>query len=273
MERTFETPGHVEVVVENEVGSVDIDCRDTERTDLSLEAQSEGGRQRIEEAIIECTPTARGHVLSIRFPHQTGWWLRRHDGVTVRIGVPSGADLQVSAASAPIRVRGSAGRAELRTASGEVTMEDAAGNVQASTASGSIALGEIGGQVRAKTASGDIEVGSAAGADLRGVSGDVRIGALHGDGSLRTVSGSVRIAVCDRGRVDISSVSGDISVGVADGTTVQIDAQTAGGTVRSEIPLGDEPPRRGAGPDVVISARTVSGAVVLERAGRPALQG
>ncbi|MGH8996576.1 MAG: DUF4097 family beta strand repeat-containing protein, partial [Acidimicrobiales bacterium] len=143
----------------------------------------------------------------------------------------------------------------------------------ASTASGSVVIGEVGGHVRAKTASGDIEVGSAAGADLRGVSGDVRLGALHGDASMRTVSGSVRVAACDRGRVEISSVSGDISVGVADGTTVQLDAQTAGGTVRSEIPLEDEPPRGGAGPDVVISARTVSGAVVLERAGRPALQG
>src|SRR5580700_3795511 len=116
MERTFETPGHVEVVIENEVGSVDIDCRETDRTELSLVAESEGGRQRIEEATVECAPNAAGHVLVVRFPHQTRWWLRRHDGVAVRIGVPSGADVQVSAASAPIRVRGSAGRADLRTA-------------------------------------------------------------------------------------------------------------------------------------------------------------
>ncbi|MGH8997249.1 MAG: hypothetical protein ACRDYB_14665, partial [Acidimicrobiales bacterium] len=78
MERAFETPGHVEVVVDNEVGTVDVDCRDTDRTELSLTAESEGGRQRIEEATIECTPTARGHLLIVRFPHQHRWWLRRH---------------------------------------------------------------------------------------------------------------------------------------------------------------------------------------------------
>ena len=273
MERTFETPGHVEVVVENEVGTIDIDCRDSDRTELSLTAESEGGRARIEEATIECNPSPSGHVLVVRFSHQHRWWLRRHDGVAVRIAVPSGSDVQASAASAPIRVRGTAGRVDLRTASGSASAEDATGNVHTSTASGSVTLGAVAGHVRAKTASGDIEVGSAGSADLRGVSGSVRLGSLHGDASMRSVSGSVRVAACDRGRIDVGSVSGDLSVGVSDGSTVQIDAQTSTGAIHSEIPLDDSPPAGGGGPDVVILAKTVSGGVVLERAGRLALQG
>jgi len=115
-----------------------------------------------------------------------------------------------------------------------------------------------------------IEVGSAANrADVRSTSGDVRLGDVAGDASIVGVSGNVRVLSYAAGTMQVRAVSGDITVGIVQGVNLRVDAETMSGRVHSDIPLGQEPGSRGEGPDVAVTARSVSGDVLVERAAGP----
>jgi DUF4097 and DUF4098 domain-containing protein YvlB len=266
MREVFETPGPVTVVVENEVGVVDIECVETTITEVTLEADTPAAQDLIEVARVTCTPGDAGRMVSVLIPRRR---FVLSDGVSVRVRAPFGTTLRLATASAEIRVRGRSGRAVLKTASGSIVVEEAGGDVRAQTASGTISLGAILGEVRAQSASGDIHVALAGPADLKSVSGDVRLGQLKGDGNTSTVSGRIEVARCGPGRLRAKSVSGAVTLGIAPGVSMRVDADSFSGQVRSEIPIGDEGPAAGD-PDLVVAIQTVSGDVTLQRAAEPA---
>jgi DUF4097 and DUF4098 domain-containing protein YvlB len=273
------------VVVENEVGLVELTAREGGETEVTLEATSSAAEEMVERATVDCRPSSGGHTVRVRIPHLHGMKFVRRNGITVRVIMPTGSDVEVATASADVEISGLVGKADLKTASGDVVADDVSGDFVAKSASGNITVGTVAGELRmhstsgdvravgvagrasVSTTSGDIEVGSAIrGAEVRSTSGDVRLGDVEGDASVVGVSGSVQVLSCSSGRLHVRSVSGDISVGIPRGVSLSVDAGSLSGSVRSDIPLGDEPPSGRATPDVVLAARSVSGDVVLERA-------
>jgi DUF4097 and DUF4098 domain-containing protein YvlB len=284
MERTFATPGHVLVNVENDVGLVVITGVEGSTTSVSLEAAPAGAEELLQRAVVECQKAGDRDVVRVRIPHAHGMKFVRRNGVTVRIDMPSGGDVDVKTASADVELNGTVGGVSVKSASGDVTADYASGDVHIATASGDLSVEGVGGNLRMHTASGDaravkvaggvavtnrsgdIEVGSAGdGADIRTASGDIRVGELAGDSSVAGVSGDVRVLSFESGHLQIRAVSGDISVGIPHGTSFRVDAESLSGSVRSEIPLDDSAPS-GDGPRVSVVARTVSGDFLVERA-------
>jgi DUF4097 and DUF4098 domain-containing protein YvlB len=288
MQRTFETPGKVRVVVENEVGLVVITARDSATTEVNLEANSIGAEELVEQATVEDHASGDHRVIRVKIPHKHGMKFVRRNGVTVRIDMPLQGDVDVATASADVELNGPIGEVTVKTASGDITADDASGDLRAKSASGDISVGKVTGDLRIQSASGDlradrvdgraqvtttsgdIELGSAANqADVRSTSGDVRLGDVAGDATIFGVSGNVRVLSYAAGNMQIRAVSGDITVGVAKGVNLSVDAETMSGTVNSEIPLVQAPTPRNGGPDVAITVRTVSGDVLVERAAGP----
>jgi len=281
MHRKFETPGHVTVVVENEVGRVDITCRETTVTEVTLEPVSTAPPGLIDQALVEWSPSGDGHIVSVRVPRRHRKGFKRHGGVLVRVVMPLEGDVDVSTATADIALLGRVGRATLKTASGSIVGEDAAGSVRVRSASGNVTFGDVAGEARiqsvsgqvrlgtakddvvAATTSGDIEIEGAERADVRSTSGDVVIRSLGGDGTVSTVSGRVAVSARGPGRLRLRSVSGAVSVGIAEGLSLQVDVRAVSGFVRSDIPIGDVRPDPSRAPDLDLEARTVSGDVSL----------
>jgi DUF4097 and DUF4098 domain-containing protein YvlB len=82
------------------------------------------------------------------------------------------------------------------------------------------------------------------------------------------MSGDVRVRRAASGAIQMRSMSGDIEVAVAPGSTLFVDANSASGDVRSEIPVTGSAP---SGPaDVDLRATSMSGDIVVTRA--PAAQ-
>jgi DUF4097 and DUF4098 domain-containing protein YvlB len=288
MQRTFATPGKVRVVVENEVGEVVITARESATTDVHLEAGSPGAEDLVERATVEDKLSGDGRVIRVKIPHTHGMRFVRRNGVTVRIELPTDGDIDVATASANVELNGTMGDVTVKTASGDITADDTSGALRAKSASGDISVGTVAGDLKihsasgdlradrvegraqVSTTSGDIEVGSASNrADVRSTSGDIRLGDLAGDASIVGVSGHVRVLSYTAGSMKIRAVSGNITVGVAQGVNLTVDAETMSGTVHSEIPLGQVPTGSGDGPAVAITARCVSGDVLVERAATP----
>jgi hypothetical protein len=285
MEETFETPGAVQLYVENEAGLIAITASQTRSTIVSLEPATPGAEELIERAAVECRPIPNGHAVGVKVSRRNGMRFVRREAVIVRVEVPEESVVKVMAGSADVEIIGPVGSVDVSTASGDISTDDVAADVTAKSSSGDVTLGTVGGDLRVHTASGDLRCSSVAGTvlfatasgdvevgaarnrvEVKGTSGSVRLGELSHGARIMNVSGDVRVLSVDRGTVHVRSVSGDVSVGVARGVDLHVDVETMTGSVNSEIALGDAPgsaPHEGR---VDLSVRSVSGNVDIARA-------
>jgi hypothetical protein len=286
MERTFETPDMVGLIVENAVGSITISAEEIESTHVRLEAETPEAEELVERATVECVPYRGGLVVQVKIRQRHGPRFMRRNGVIVHVTLPNGADvevvsgsgavdlsghlgdLRIKTASAPVDADVLAGQVDVATASGDVVVGQAAGPVKFKSASGDLRVVQSDGRVTAVTASGTIEVGAVRGGlEVRGSSSDVRVGQVEGDVRIVSVSGDIRVSSYLAGRLHARTVSGDVRIGVAAGVKVSVDAESMSGPVHSDIALSDAPPHQSAGgAEVSVTAQTVSGAVLIERA-------
>jgi DUF4097 and DUF4098 domain-containing protein YvlB len=267
MEETFVTPHPVLVFVHNEVGSTAITAHRDETSQVSLTAETPGGKDLIGRATVVCRPRVGREIVVVKIPRVHGMKFIRRNGVTVRVHVPEGSDVRVISSSADVELKGSLGRTTVKTASGAFTADDVA-ELRAKTASGDIEVDGIAGPASVTTVSGDIEIGSAGDrTEVRVTSGDVRLGNIAGNLSVHVVSGDVKVLSVARGATHVRTVSGRIEVGIARGATLSVDAESTSGSVHSDIPLEGEPsPETGSSdPRIALTLRTVSGDILITR--------
>lgn len=269
--QVFETPGSVSLQVKLPSGRVVVTATDEPRTQVELVALGRRGHDALDEVTVRHENRGGRHVVTIeqlpRFrwgPLQISW----DDAVEARITCPIGTDLDVSTASASLRVEGELADVSVTSASGDVQVACARGRLGIKTASGDVLVAEALGEATVTTVSGDIHVDEPAGVlGVRAVSGDVRIGAVRAPLTVSTTSGEIRIDRVEGGEVEARSVSGDARIAVGAGTPVWIDAASVSGTLESELGLeGGLPDPSDDEPVVPIRVKTVSGDVAIVRA-------
>jgi DUF4097 and DUF4098 domain-containing protein YvlB len=286
MEKTLPTSGTVRLFVENQVGLVIVTAREGEGVHVSIEPDTPGAAELVENAIVESrSHRGQDHVV-VKIPRMHGMKFIRRNSVTIRVQAPQGSDVATATASGHVELNGPLGVVDVKTASGDITADEVeemqaktasgdvevgtvAGELRMQTASGDLRCDRVGGRASVRTASGDVEIGAAAErVDVKGSSGDVRLGDVAGDLSIAVVSGDIQVLSVAHGRAQLRSISGAVEVGIARGVALQVDAEAASGTVHSDIPLHDAPAQAGDDSDrkVVLNVRTVSGNILVTRA-------
>jgi DUF4097 and DUF4098 domain-containing protein YvlB len=283
MERTFDTPEPVRLVVENESGPVTVAAIGAATTSVSVRAETPGGEELVERTTIECRPSGGTHAVVVQVPRQHGRRLRHH-AVSVHVELPEGSDVALSTAAGDIELTGPVGAADLKTASGDVSTDVIGAGLRAATASGNVIVGTVSGPLRMRSASGDlrcprvtgrvdcasasgdVEIGAAEDTvEVHATSGNTRLGELHRGAKVANVSGHVQVLSLGEGRLVVRSVSGDVAVGVPAGVDLSVDVSTMG-SFHSDIPIEDTPAPGGSGTKVDLSVSSVSGNVEIERA-------
>jgi DUF4097 and DUF4098 domain-containing protein YvlB len=250
---THHTPDGLQLRLRIPAGRCEVTTADTAET--VIEAQPMNGSNASREAAESIVETLRehsegGHELTVEVPKRKLLGFGNAQ-VLVRVRGPHGLDLDAATASADVVVTGRPRCADVRTASGDVSIEAADGATQVKTASGDVDLGQMRDATDVKTMSGDVIVRESGSAT-----------------DVNTMSGDVRIRRAASGAIQMRSMSGDIEVAVAPGSTLFVDANSASGDVRSEIPVSGSAP---SGPaDVDLRATSMSGDIVVTRA--PAAQ-
>jgi len=243
-ERTFHTPEPIDVEVKIPAGDIEIETVDGEESSVLLE----GPDRLLEQTRVELV----GNRLIVE--HETkgpfgltivvGDWSFGRGGLRVRARVPHGSRAELVTASADMRVRGRYASLRSKSAAGDLVVD-----------------AEIEHDADVKTVSGDVRLGAIGGTlTVQSVSGDVTAASVGGDVTAKFVSGDLRLDSAHAGHVTVQSVSGDIEIGVAPGTNLDVDAGSVSGDLTSEVPLANDAGAVGGdGPTLVVRGKTVSG--------------
>ena len=144
----------------------------------------------------------------------------RHAEAALRVQIPQGSELDVSAVSADVKVMKVQGVQRLQTVSGELGADLAQADTELKSVSGDITLhghGQ-GANVHAST-----------------VSGDLRIEHAAGDLDLGTVSGEVKASVDGARGLRVRSTSGDVSFEGKLTRGASVDAESVSGTLTLRV--------------------------------------
>jgi hypothetical protein len=285
----FETPGPLEVLVDNKFGDVRVITHTSPTTEVDLRAEGAGGDQ-VEDVRVEHERFDGTDRVIVEVPYTFGLLRPKAAEVTVTVRLPEGALIDVETISGRVTGTGYLGGARAKTTSGNVslgsvggdlvvssmsgdlTVDSVTGGAEVGTTSGSVHCAALKGTGIVKTVSGDIEVGSADGPlTIETSSGAVSAGELADGCDLKTVSGDQRVRRLLAGQAEFKTVSGNMTIAVARGTAVTIDAESLSGSLSSEIELSSDEPAGSApdeepGPHAELRARTVSGDVRIKRA-------
>jgi DUF4097 and DUF4098 domain-containing protein YvlB len=202
---------HGEIDVSNVAGTVDISAWDKPEVEVKADVSSS---QRVQ---VESDKSRRISIV-VKGRAGSGWFGGDH-GATLRLRVPSGSEINLSAVSADVHSRGVTGRQSLQTVSGEIQAD--------------IADAEV------KTVSGDLRLkGSGAPQRMRinSISGDVTLTNAAGDLEATTVSGDLRATLGAAHTINMRSTSGALQFTGRLAHDGSLEAQTVSGEVKLQLP-------------------------------------
>jgi DUF4097 and DUF4098 domain-containing protein YvlB len=152
-----------------------------------------------------------------------GWWRQRNLHVRYEITVPQAFDVR------------------LKTAGGDVEVATLHGNVTAKTEGGRLNFNGIEGKVNGQTEGGDVTaVGCQDEVQVRTEGGNIAIEEFTGKGlQALTEGGSIvaEFAVPPRSDCTLRTSGGNVTVRIPETAAVTLDAHTAGGTTRTDLPV------------------------------------
>jgi DUF4097 and DUF4098 domain-containing protein YvlB len=243
-EHRFHTPEPVELEIKIPAGDIEVETVEGDESVVTVE----GTEKLVEQTVVELVGNRL--VVSLRgkssfgISISIGEWSIGGSRLDVRVRVPHASTATLQTAAADMRLRGRFASLATKSASGDLTVDgDIERDAQVKTVSGDVRLPSIGGELSVQT-----------------VSGDVRATSVQNGVSTKSVSGDVRVESVHEGNVTAQSVSGDIEIGVAPGTNLDVDAGSVSGDLASEVPLGDDAEALGnGGRTLVVRGKTVSG--------------
>jgi DUF4097 and DUF4098 domain-containing protein YvlB len=267
IEKTFPLTGPISLVVRIGHGEVVVTTHDA----LDQAVVRLTPRDKHSDVAERTTVELRGGALAVVTPNRggltdlLGGWKRDRDALDVAVDVPTGTDLKITTASAPIQVVGRSGDADLFTGSADITADDIAGDLRVRSGSSHARIGAVTGSVVARSGSGSVILGAVGGSVQAGFgSGDLTVESCRGTVRSRAGSGDAHIGAA-WGDIDFVAGSGQVSVGLPSGVSARLDVTSGSGRVSSELPIEDSPVSGGT--TITVRARTGSGDIRLFRAG------
>lgn len=151
-----------------------------------------------------------------------------------------GGTLSVRTAGGHVQAGAIGGKVNIRTAGGHISLKRAGGAADLKTAGGHIEVGDVNGDLWAKTAGGHIESGRVNGkVEAKTAGGHINIGEAKGSIQASTSGGSVTAFMTGQPAEDSRLVSnaGSVKLRIGSAVKADIDAQSNGGSVRSDLEL------------------------------------
>jgi len=267
IDKAFPVNGPISLMVRLAHGCVTVETADM----LSEATVHVEGDKQTADLLADTAVEMRGGALIVHAPRQGGIFdlpmfggRRAGRELDIRVLVPTGSAVKITTFTAPIRILGAVGDAELAFGSGDAAVRRVDGDLQLRFGSGTAEAVRVSGSVQLRSGSGDARLGEVGGNITSACgSGDLLVHVSRG--TVRSRCGSGRAQLNEiHGDVDVVSGSGGLEIGLPSGVSAKLDVHTGSGRVRSELPIEDAP-RTSAG-GITVRARTGSGDVRVFRA-------
>ena len=278
---TFSTPDPITLNFDVAVGHIRITA--SSRNDTVVEVLPSNSSREVDVRVAEQTRVEfAGGRLQIKTPKQRGLGIFGKTGsVDISVQLPSGSELEGTAAVASLRSEGTLGRTRVKVSAGDCTLETTgplnvstgagaiivehvAGDIDMSTGSGSIRIGRVDGNAEVKNSNGDINIGTITGAlKAKTANGSVAVEHAESDASAATANGDIRFETIESGVVSAKTAAGRIHIGVRSGTAARFDAHTSFGRVDNQMNATHGPASTERRVDV--RAHTSYGDIVIRR--------
>ncbi|AXK71692.1 hypothetical protein DWG18_04890 [Lysobacter sp. TY2-98] len=216
--RPLDPRGRVEI--ENVKGSIDV--RAWDRPEVKIEGTLGEGVEKL-----EIEGSGDSLRIAVKYPESHGFGRlmggRSSEPTTLRITVPTRADLDISAVSADVTAWG--------VAPSKLSIDNVSGNTKVAAAADRVDVNSVSGDVDLTINRADV--------DVQSVSGDIRLsGRLGRDIGVESVSGGINVDVIDSQveRFEGTSVSGDIGIQTALAPHARMKLETVSGDVKLLLP-------------------------------------
>ena len=235
-QQRFETPGRVEVRVDNKAGPVRLRAYEGTVTEVELTMDGLDDPQALALVRVAHEELEGTHRVVVEVPSEVAnssgvqiYGRRKVRVVVPRLGdlvpalfggkqlvvtlrLPELATVDVSTLAGEISLDGKFGPTTVETSSGDVSVGSVAGNLEIRTDSGEVAVSYVSGEAKVTTLSGDVRCGTLSGTSrVKTASGDVFIDVSEGAVSAQTASGDVNIGRLEAG-CQVQTASGDQEV-------------------------------------------------------------
>lgn len=167
--------------------------------------------------------------LESRYDKDESFWgrMRSHDRfrVSVRVEIPENYNVEFSTGAGNVAIGSVAGRVHGRTGAGNIEIGAVDGPIDVASGSGNISIEGARGMVEANTGAGNVEI--------RSVRGEVNV---------NTGAGNVEVSITEQPETDsrLSTGAGNVTVYLGRGIGVDVHAEAAMGTARTDYPLSVE---------------------------------
>lgn len=232
---TFETPNPITTNIDIRWGNITITAED--RADTAVEIRPSNNANPADvEAAQGATVDLIGDRLTVLGAQQPLLARLTNKGcIEVFITIPTGTPLRATLGQGDIRATGVLGGCSLKTGAGHILCDDT-GTLHAVTGAGDVIIGRVTGDATIKTGSGATQVQSVTGnLELKNSGGTPRIGTVGGDLNVRTAAGDIT-AESVGGRVAARTASGSIRIERAAGS--EADLKTAYGNIEFAVAPG-----------------------------------
>jgi hypothetical protein len=203
---TAEPKGTVEI--SNLSGKVEVEAWD--QNQVSISAHLDNDYQKVD------VNSDRGRVsIAVRMP---GAHFGGGGDADLKVKVPRGSDVDITAVSADIRSTGVLGAQRLKTVSGSIKADIGQADVEAKTVSGDVVLHGQGGKPAVL--------------HLTSISGSIRLDHGAGDVEANSTSGSLNVQLDTARSVRMRTISGDVTLLGKLTKDADVDTQTVSGPIK-----------------------------------------
>jgi len=233
IEKTFEVNPGGELVLETDVGDVQVEGWD--KNEVNVIVAKRGSESRDRHFDITFDATKDRVAIRGRYEHKWRFWNWGNFDVRYKIKVPNKFRVNLHTVGGDIVVNNIEGELKGETSGGDVRIESVVGAVNVETSGGDIMIDSVDGKVRAETSGGDIEVklsGENKGINVSTSGGDITLylpDGVNGDLDASTSGGGVKMHLGGQfsGKIEDDEVHGKIN-----GGGFLIKAETSGGDIR-----------------------------------------
>ena len=258
---TFSTDGPLDARLRFHGGTVEVDATGSGASSATVEALDPADTRSAEAARaarIDCV----GSRLTVDVPGKGKW--RGGVQVRIRLQVPPLSKLTSESAEVRLHSTGDLAGLVVRTGSGDVHVDGVRDSLDVKAGDATVVVGGSTHRVSFTTGNGQLTADAAH---------DVMFKTGHGKATLGRTTGSVMVkgghvgldlGAAGSGEVFFQTGGGNARVGVVEGTSVQLDLQSALGDVRCDLPMEEGAPAGGS--DLKVRLVTGIGDVVVARA-------